>query len=376
MPERVSIEYALDDCLSRISRGEDLSSCLDSYPKHAARLRELLSVATHVQDARKADPPPPRSLEAGRYRLLTEAARLRAKQEAKQASWTRKFLPARPQGTWPRSMLRRGLATAAIALLFLTVMWGGGAITSAKSLPGDALYPLKRVSEKVRLAFTFDEQSRAALIHTFEQRRLDEVHSVVEERKTASVQFKGTIDEISEGTWHISGLTVTIGAEAVIEGMPLTGKSAEVDAVTQPDGSVSVQRVRVLQPVQPGLTASLEPTATPSATPTEPIPTTTPSPTETSSATPVPTDTPEPTDTTVPTDTPEPTQPPKPTEPPPTSTPSPSVTAEPTATETLTPTATETLTPTVTETATPTVMPPRKPTPRPPREVKVRIEGL
>jgi len=229
--------------------------------------------------------------------------------------------------------MRRGLATLLIAVLFLAAVWGGGAIASAKSLPGDPLYPLKRVSEKVQLALTFDEASRAQLLSTFEQRRLAEVRAVMQERKSTHVQFKGTIEKIGEDAWQISGLIVSIGPDTIIEGIPRLGKTARVDALTKSDGSLSAQRIQIQEPSR--AVQSLAPSATPSHTPRKPA-SPTPSATVTSSLTPEPTDTMQPTKTPKPTDT-----------------------LEPTSTNTPIPTPTKIT-----------------PTPKQPREIKVKIEGV
>lgn len=55
-----------------------------------------------------------------------------------------------------RLAFRLGAAALAGALAL-----GGGVVASAESLPGDALYPIKRAAEAARLAFTWAPESRA-----------------------------------------------------------------------------------------------------------------------------------------------------------------------------------------------------------------------
>jgi len=84
------------------------------------------------------------------------------------------------------------------------------------------------------------------------------------------VQFEGIIQEIHSDRWVVAGQQVLIGSETSIEGDPVVGALAEVEAVVRADGSKLARRIRV-QAVP-----TTEPTAVATAT-TEP-PTATPGP--------------------------------------------------------------------------------------------------
>jgi len=141
--------------------------------------------------------------------------------------------------------------------------------------------------------------------------RLVALEISIEPRK---VHFTGIIQSISANTWVIAGQSVHISAETTIEGDPIEGALAEVEALVQPDGTLLAQVIKIKASPSPTATEAPEPSAT--ATP-EPTPTWTetikPSPTWTATytATPLPKPSPTPTaeqalptETAIPTETP------------------------------------------------------------------------
>ena len=80
------------------------------------------------------------------------------------------------------AMLRPALAAAAILVLVLA----GATSAAASSLPGDALYSLKRASEDVRLALTFDDVARTQLLSELTDRRLEELAEIAKSRPASA----------------------------------------------------------------------------------------------------------------------------------------------------------------------------------------------
>ncbi|MDP9245432.1 MAG: DUF5667 domain-containing protein, partial [Chloroflexota bacterium] len=70
----------------------------------------------------------------------------------------------------PAPMLVRGLAT----IVVIAAMLGGAAVSSADSLPDDALYSFKLAGEQVRLAVAVDPGDRASVELSIAEHRLDE----------------------------------------------------------------------------------------------------------------------------------------------------------------------------------------------------------
>ncbi len=75
------------------------------------------------------------------------------------------------------------------------------------------------------------------------------------------VQFEGVIQEIHSDRWVVAGQQVLIGSETSIEGVPVVGALAEVEAVVRADGSKLARRIRVRA------IPTTEPTAVATATP-------------------------------------------------------------------------------------------------------------
>jgi hypothetical protein len=69
------------------------------------------------------------------------------------------------------------------AFALLVVLFGVATI-SAGSLPGDLLYPVKLVTEKVKFLLTFDSEKKAELRLTFSDRRLEEMIKAFQQSNT------------------------------------------------------------------------------------------------------------------------------------------------------------------------------------------------
>ncbi len=79
-------------------------------------------------------------------------------------------------------ILRPTFAALAILLLVLA----GATSAAASSLPGDPLYGLKRASEEVRLALTFDDVARTQLLSELTDRRLEELAEIAKNRPSSA----------------------------------------------------------------------------------------------------------------------------------------------------------------------------------------------
>jgi hypothetical protein len=331
------IESILDECLNQVATGkqESLDACVAEHPTLARELEPLLRLAIELQTLRQDEPPPPTGLQAGRQKLLTEAARLKALQEERARG--------RRLSLWPinlQSLLRRSTVVVALVAVLLVTLLGGGTIAaSANSLPGDSLYAVKRMTEEFQLVLTLDRQAKAQLVQELDQRRREEAKAVATRHRVAEMSFRGRVERVSSSSWTISGVQVSISPETVVEGPAEAGALVRVDVRSLSDGTLSAVRISAEAPEvapQPTASSTLAPTETAAPTPLPPtavLPTSMPTKVESRSTV-------------------------VPVELLPTATPSrmPTLAATPTATHT----------PTVT---------PVPPTPPPPREIKVRFKG-
>ena len=95
-------------------------------------------------------------------------------------------------------ILRPAFAAAAILLLVLA----GATSAAASSLPGDPLYGLKRASEDVRLALTFDDVARTQLLSELTDRRLEELAEIAKNRPssapTATQEYADAVNNFAD----------------------------------------------------------------------------------------------------------------------------------------------------------------------------------
>lgn len=303
----------LDDCLSSMRAGVDLEACLLRYPDHADELRPLLQAARDVGAVR---PPAPAAAArmAGRRRMLAALARKQALRPGsdrpsfcpvQMTAWlkARKMASARPVWQW---------AAAAVAVILALV--GGTTAAFAASLPGDVLYPVKLAAHQVQVALTLDENAREQLVERFNAAHRQDVRAAMQTGRHATVELQGTLEQISEHAWIVSGLPVSLHAETVIMGQPHLGARVVLDGYLPGDGTFVATRLATDGGPEPLPTAILYPTARPSETPR---PTATPDPAQPPRPTrePDPTQTPEPPRESEPARPPQVTRPPHPTHP-------------------------------------------------------------
>ncbi|MAT43879.1 MAG: hypothetical protein CL609_16210 [Anaerolineaceae bacterium] len=83
---------------------------------------------------------------------------------------------------------------AGIVTIIALLLGGTGASVAAAqaSMPGDLLYPVKILSEDIRLDLTANEENQFNLAMKFTQRRFDEIQTILEEEGTPSEEMMAT----------------------------------------------------------------------------------------------------------------------------------------------------------------------------------------
>ena len=84
-------------------------------------------------------------------------------------------------------------------VIVLVLLFGGAVATvnaSQSSLPGDALYPVKKSIERTRLSLANNAQSRAQLQMAFAERRTQEVAGLIQEDRFQNIT--GTTQEFEK----------------------------------------------------------------------------------------------------------------------------------------------------------------------------------
>jgi hypothetical protein len=201
-----SLSEILDECLSRVARGETVEACLADYPEYAIELRDELEAAVLFQGAFDFTP----SADAKR------AARLRM-HEALDRKQTKKVSFRIP---FPRSWFATGTriaTTAAVAVVAIVTSSTGTVWASQGSTPGDLLYPVKRTGEQVQLTFAFSDTREAELRDTLVERRMEELDQV-----TASGRERFVPDLVDEIIKHSTRAQVLAArpVEAIVATLP------------------------------------------------------------------------------------------------------------------------------------------------------------
>ena len=103
------------------------------------------------------------------------------------------------------ALLRPAVAGAVVVML----VFAGATSASATSLPGDALYALKRASEDAQLAVTFDQGTRLLLLSELADRRLEELAEVARQRPaaapTATQQYADAVERVAQALEATNG---------------------------------------------------------------------------------------------------------------------------------------------------------------------------
>lgn len=176
----------LNECLDFIAAGGDVQACLSKYPKYAAELKPMLSMAYALKSTAAIKPNPEfrQRAAAGFQQAVREMPRKQSRSFRWKLSWV---LP--------------------VALVALIVMGGGGTVLAANNaLPDSPLYGVKRAAESVQMAFTFTDNGKEKLYGEFAGRRVTEVIKMAEKGNLAKVLATNSI--MSDQLVSMSNLNV------------------------------------------------------------------------------------------------------------------------------------------------------------------------
>ena len=171
------LEGILDRCLEAARRGDDPEAILRQHGEVADEVRPLLALAAELGDL-PSPQPPPHALEKVFAHLALEQAGAGA--------------AARPRR---RFFLRPSVVAAAAALFLLLAGWSVLNV-SAGAVPGDWLYPLKRLAERTKHSLTLRPEKRAELHIARSDERLKE--AVIQQRRGKGIDpelLRAMLDE-------------------------------------------------------------------------------------------------------------------------------------------------------------------------------------
>jgi hypothetical protein len=219
-------ESILDESISALQAGVPVEEILAETPDYAGELRPFLYAAMLLADPKPELLPEERKA-ALRAEYLAQAAELPPVSPTLVDKLRAVFSIVKKRLT--RKAVLSDLVTIAItAILTLTMSALILSYAAGDSIPGDLLYGVKRTSENIQLALTFDPARQAELLDAFNQRRINEINLLVNQNRPAVVQFKGILDSKGETLWIIEGLTIALAPDTKVQGDPQEGDTVEV----------------------------------------------------------------------------------------------------------------------------------------------------
>lgn len=188
---KLKIEDILDRAIEQIRQGKDIEGILKEYPDFAAELSVLLLLAREMNKIPKPVPE-----EDSISRAIIQAKAILEKE--RNLPFFKRFFMFQP--TFIRAFT--------IVLLIITII-GGGLSFSARSMPGDIFYPVKRFSEKIYYALTFDRDGRVELHIKFADRRAGELSYIFTRNKRVDEVLLNSMLEETELAYNLIESTNT-----------------------------------------------------------------------------------------------------------------------------------------------------------------------
>jgi hypothetical protein len=222
MPKRQLDTF--ESCLKAVVAGADAQQILDQHPEFRPEL-EAAFQARELQEGAI----PFEVQQRSRSRILAHAAGLRTNQKISGNIFAR--LP------------RLGIALLLALFAFLT--WSSLLIVSARSLPGDQLYPVKRAIEDLRLNLSSNSRNHQSIEEQYRQRRIEEVERLLNQRRVEMVSFDGIVNEQGVRHWTVSNVMVVVAPDTSILGQINPGDFVEVEGTTQPEGWVRASEIHL-----------------------------------------------------------------------------------------------------------------------------------
>ena len=117
-------------------------------------------------------------------------------------------------------------------------------VASTWALPGEVLYPLKRLTEDTRLNLTRVPSQRIELEEDFDQERLEEIEILREISRSELVDFSAGLSEAKpESEWLVGNIRVLVTPETQIVGQVNLGTYVTVLGTLQSEGYIIAQRI-------------------------------------------------------------------------------------------------------------------------------------
>jgi hypothetical protein len=228
--QRGQLYRALDVCIQSMHAGLDLDRVLDLYPKWRSQLAPLIRSAYLAYQLGENTNCPQEDLERERQRFL---------------HLSQTIVPERQASS--RVNQRQGRLAVLILVGVIILLFVGSVFLTQKALPGSVFYGLKETGRDIRLAFVQDSREYIQIILLLDQRRLDEIQLLIQNRREAPVSFGGRINLGENGKWQIDGVRLISNHETQLVGDIWPGFYVRVEGILLRDGTLLAKRIRSQQ---------------------------------------------------------------------------------------------------------------------------------
>jgi hypothetical protein len=213
---QAELETLLEESLQLISQGASLEESLEKIarqrPGSEVELRPLLEAAVWLQELRA--PTVPASVQArSRTKMINKAISA--------------------QTGWRHSFPYRLLNFAALVGTVLLVLVLTTSLASARALPGDTLYPVKRAVEDTRLWMAPNEASRLEIEDDLNKNRQEEANELLQMGRTSQVEFSGFLTRSPDQYWEVDGIQLVLTPQMEAAMASLEGAYVEVEGISQ-----------------------------------------------------------------------------------------------------------------------------------------------
>jgi hypothetical protein len=243
----------LENCIEILVSGGSVDDCKRKHPDLSEEIQDMLIIVKKMMgppikvSVEQMDKNLNRVLAQARMIESTDSKPLIAPRISRFAERARQLSRRLP--TFKPLASRLSVAFAITALL--VILSGGLVITSAKSIPGEPLYRVKRVVEDIRVYLVPNPEIREKYEDDYNQERVDEVIALVRLKRVQAVNFEGVIESMDATNWVVSGIQVSIQDGTILIGTVdsaesfFIGSMVEVEGITNTTGSVTASRVHL-----------------------------------------------------------------------------------------------------------------------------------
>jgi hypothetical protein len=231
-----------EKCIESLEAGVPIDECYKQYPQLTPEMKSMLEDAKNLLQL-NAVQVTGELMEQSRAKIMQKARLLQSIPVSRNSGITKvkafmhqffSFLPI-------LTPLTRKLVLIIGITGFLILFSSGLVITSAKSLPGDSLYPVKRAVEDISIHIVPNHVTRIEYEDNYSHQRVVEVQRLLELNRVQNVAFEGILEAVDGNSWMVSGISINLSSGAkIISGLP-DAQSIELGSVIEVEGKTTAQ---------------------------------------------------------------------------------------------------------------------------------------